>query len=190
MKIAALVLAGGKSKRMNGNNKAFLQYKNKSFIENITGQLIGFNNIYISVDNKENYKELKFDLVEDIYTDIGPIGGIYSALKYINEDYVFVVACDMPKITKQFAKYLCDIITGEEKALVVRDKSGKIHPLGGIYSKNIIPEIEEMILQKDYKLLNLLSKVNAKIVSLSETEFDIDILGNINNIKEYEKLNK
>lgn len=190
MKIAALVLAGGKSKRMNGNNKAFLQYKNKSFIENITGQLIGFNNIYISVDNKENYKELKFDLVEDIYTDIGPIGGIYSALKNINEDYVFVVACDMPKITKQFAKYLCDFITGEEKALVLRDKSGKIHPLGGIYSKNIIPEIEEMILQKDYKLLNLLSKVNAKIVSLSETEFDIDILGNINNIKEYEKLNK
>lgn len=37
---------------MNGNNKAFLQYKNKSFIENITNQLIGFNNIYISVDNK------------------------------------------------------------------------------------------------------------------------------------------
>jgi len=71
MKIAALVLVGGKSKRMNGNNKAFLQYKNKSFIENITNQLIGFNNIYISVDNKKNYKQLKFDLVEDIYKDIG-----------------------------------------------------------------------------------------------------------------------
>lgn len=35
MEICALVLAGGKSSRMNGNNKAFLKYQDKTFIENI-----------------------------------------------------------------------------------------------------------------------------------------------------------
>ncbi|MCR4943475.1 MAG: NTP transferase domain-containing protein, partial [Clostridium sp.] len=39
MDISALVLAGGKSSRMNGNNKAFLSYNNKSFLENIIDAL-------------------------------------------------------------------------------------------------------------------------------------------------------
>ena len=55
MEICALVLAGGKSSRMNGKNKAFLKYKNMTFIENILDTLKDFNKIYISVDDKEKY---------------------------------------------------------------------------------------------------------------------------------------
>ena len=65
MEISALVLAGGKSSRMNGNNKAFLKYKNKTFIENILEVLHEFNKIYVSVDNKEKYKDLDYELIED-----------------------------------------------------------------------------------------------------------------------------
>ena len=58
MEICALVLAGGKSSRMNGNNKAFLKYQDKTFIENILEVLKKFNKIYISVDNIEKYNYL------------------------------------------------------------------------------------------------------------------------------------
>ncbi|WP_155738348.1 molybdenum cofactor guanylyltransferase, partial [Clostridium saccharobutylicum] len=69
MEISALVLVGGKSRRMNGNNKAFLKFENKSFIEKITDQLTEFHNIYISVDDKEKYKNLNFILLKDICKD-------------------------------------------------------------------------------------------------------------------------
>ncbi|OOM09163.1 molybdenum cofactor guanylyltransferase [Clostridium saccharobutylicum] len=188
MEISALVLVGGKSRRMNGNNKAFLKFENKSFIEKITDQLTEFHNIYISVDDKEKYKNLNFVLLEDICKDIGPMGGIYSALKAIDEKYIFVTACDMPKITKEFAQFICNSITEDIQCVVTQDEEGRIYPLAGVYSKDIIYIIEEMIKQKDYKLLNLIKRAKSKIISLSDTKFNKNILDNINNLEQYDKL--
>ena len=188
MDIGALVLAGGKSRRMNGNNKAFLEFENKSFIESITDQLIGFNNIYISVDNKEKYRNLNFTLVEDMYKDIGPMGGIYSALKSIEEKYIFVIACDMPKIKKEFIECLCEFITEDVQCIVTQDEEGRINPLAGIYSKHLIDKIEKMIEEKDYKLINLIYKAKSIIIPLSETNFNESILDNINDINDYNRL--
>lgn len=188
MEIGALVLAGGKSRRMNGNNKAFLKFENKSFIESIIDQLTGFNNIYISVDSKEKYRNLNFTLVEDMYKDIGPMGGIYSALKMIEEKYIFVIACDMPKIKKEFIDFLCDSITENVECIVTQDEKGRLCPLGGIYSKDLIGKIENMIEEKDYKLVNLIYKAKSIIIPLSETNFNESILDNINDIKDYNKL--
>ncbi|MBC2445159.1 molybdenum cofactor guanylyltransferase [Clostridium saccharobutylicum] len=188
MEISALVLVGGKSRRMNGNNKAFLKFENKSFIEKITDQLTEFHNIYISVDDKEKYKNLNFILLKDICKDIGPIGGIYSALKAIDEKYIFVTACDMPKITKEFVQFMCNSIIEDAQCVVTQDEDGRIYPLGGIYSKDIIYIIEDMIKQKDYNLLNLIKRAKSKIICLSDTKFNKDILDNINNLEEYNKL--
>lgn len=188
MEISALVLVGGKSRRMNGNNKAFLKFENKSFIEKITDQLTEFHNIYISVDDKEKYKNLNFILLEDICKNIGPMGGIYSALKAIDEKYIFVTACDMPKITKEFVQFICNSITEDIQCVVTQDEEGRIYPLAGVYSKDIIYIIEEMIKQKDYKLLNLIKRAKYKIISLSDTKFNKYILDNINNLEEYNKL--
>lgn len=79
--ICALVLAGGRNTRMNGRNKAFLFYEDKTFIQNIIDVLSEFKNVYISVDNKEKCSNLNYKLIEDEYKEIGRIGGIYSSLK-------------------------------------------------------------------------------------------------------------
>lgn len=82
MNISAVVLAGGKSTRMKGNNKAYLTYKNEKFIDIILKTLENeFSNIYISVDHKEKYKNFGYELIEDLFSEIGPISGIYSSLK-------------------------------------------------------------------------------------------------------------
>lgn len=188
MDICALVLAGGKSSRMNGNNKAFLEYNNKTFIENVISKLNDFNKIYVSVDNKDKYEKLSYDLIEDEYKDIGPIGGIYSALKHIDYEYVFVIACDMPKVTKEFINFLLNNLTKEDKCLIVKDHDNKLYPLGGIYSKGVLPVIEEMIKAKDYKLQNLVKKCNGRILSLKDASFYESSLINVNNPEEYEKL--
>lgn len=188
MDICALVLAGGKSSRMNGNNKAFLEYNNKTFIENVISKLSDFNKIYVSVDNKDKYEKLSYDLIEDEYKDIGPIGGIYSALKHIDYEYMFVIACDMPKVTKKFINFLLNNLTKEDKCLIVKDHDNKLYPLGGIYSKGVLPVIEEMIEAKDYKLQNLVKKCNGRILSLKDVSFYESSLINVNNPEEYEKL--
>ncbi|HCW53748.1 MAG TPA: molybdenum cofactor guanylyltransferase [Clostridium sp.] len=190
MEICALVLAGGKSTRMNGNNKAFLKYKDKTFIENIISELDIFDKIYISVDSKEKYKDLNYELIEDEFQEIGPIGGIYSALKTIKQDYVFVIACDMPKIKKNLIEVLINSIEPEDKCVVFKDDEGRVYPLGGIYSKKSLPIIKEMIDNENYKLQNLVKRLDGKVLSISEYNLDHELFINVNNPEEYKNLNK
>ncbi|WP_278280838.1 NTP transferase domain-containing protein, partial [Clostridium saccharobutylicum] len=121
--------------------------------------------------------------------DIGAKGEITELiLKAIDEKYIFVTACDMPKITKEFVQFMCNSIIEDAQCVVTQDEDGRIYPLGGIYSKDIIYIIEDMIKQKDYKLLNLIKRAKSKIICLSDTKFNKDILDNINNLEEYNKL--
>lgn len=188
MEICALVLAGGKSTRMNGNNKAFLKYKDRTFIENILEILKEFKKVYISVDDKEKYKNLNYELIEDEYKGIGPISGLYSCLKNMKCEYVFVTACDMPKLRKDFTEFLCSKIDDSYDAVVIKDNSGRFYPLGAIYSKRILPIVKNHIDEENYKMQNLIRCINAKIISLNKIPFKDEVLSNINNINEYEKL--
>lgn len=95
------ILAGGKSSRMNYNNKALLIYKEKTFIENIINAGKDFDEIIIIANNKEDYKNLHLKVYADIYVGNGPLSGIHSALKNSKNNKVLCIACDMPLVSKE-----------------------------------------------------------------------------------------
>ncbi len=74
------ILAGGKSSRMNYNNKALLSYKEKKFIEHIIEAGKEYKEIIIVSNNIEEYKDFNVRVVKDIYKGNGPLSGIHSAL--------------------------------------------------------------------------------------------------------------
>ena len=74
------ILAGGKSSRMNYNNKALLSYKEKKFIEYIIEAGKDYKEIIIISNNLQEYKGFNLRVVEDIYKGNGPLSGIHSAL--------------------------------------------------------------------------------------------------------------
>ena len=53
------ILAGGKSSRMNYNNKALLNYKERKFIEHIIDAGKGYKEIIIIANKKEEYEEIE-----------------------------------------------------------------------------------------------------------------------------------
>ena len=69
-------------------------------------------------------------------------------------------------------------------------RSGRIYPLGGIYSKKSLPIIEEMIDSNNYKLQNLVERLDGKILSISECDLNYELFINVNNPEEYKNLNK
>ena len=98
---------GGKNSRMNGNVKGLLKLNNMTFLEKIKETLDDFSSIYLSINDKfsknqkQEFEKMGFKLIEDIYKEIGPLGGIYSSLLNCKEEYLFITACDMPFITKK-----------------------------------------------------------------------------------------
>lgn len=192
MDIGALILMGGKNSRMNGNVKGLLKIKNSTFLEKIQETLNDFSSIYLSINDKfskeqkQNFENMGFKIIEDIYKEIGPLGGIYSSLLNCKEQYLFITACDMPFITKNSIEVLCNKVDKNTDGVVFYDKNNKLYPLGAIYSKNVLPIIEEMIEKKYYKLSYLIEKSNFVKINIEKTDIPLKVLSNINTLQEYD----
>ena len=192
MDIGALILMGGKNSRMNGNVKGLLKIKNSTFLEKIQETLNDFSSIYLSINDKfskeqkQNFENMGFKIIEDIYKEIGPLGGIYSSLLNCKEEYLFITACDMPFITKNSIEVLCNKVDKNTDGVVFYDKNNKLYPLGAIYSKNVLPIIEEMIEKKYYKLSYFIEKSNFVKINIEKTDIPLKVLSNINTLQEYD----
>ncbi len=106
-KLYGLILAGGFSKRM-GQDKALLDFHGKPQIEYVhalLGKLCA--KVYLSKrSNQKPYKRLLTINDAPEFADIGPIGGILSAMKTHPGVSWVVVACDLPFIDGKTIKAL------------------------------------------------------------------------------------
>ena len=84
--ILAVVLAGGKSKRF-GRDKSQVKLGNKILIDYILDEIIDIYNDILIVANKpiKFLNSNKISLIEDIKKDLGPLGGVFSAMKWARD---------------------------------------------------------------------------------------------------------
>src|SRR6266566_7710646 len=104
--ITAFILAGGKSTRM-GTDKALLLLGGRPLIAHALDlarsaaeevKIIG-----------DPLKLLQFgDVIRDLYSERGPLGGIHAALSSTRSDYNLILGVDLPFVTKQFLNYLAE----------------------------------------------------------------------------------
>ena len=177
------ILAGGKSSRMNYNNKALLLYKEKTFIENIVNAGKEFNEIIIISNNIEDYKNLDLNVYCDIYIGNGPLSGIHSALKNSKNNKVLCVACDMPLISKRTLNIIGSIDGNYE--VVVPRINDRLQPMCAIYSKSLIPKIESALIKGENKLQKFILSTNYKVL---EEKLSVKDFSNINTEQEYKLL--
>lgn len=184
IKKSAVILSGGKNTRMNYKTKAFLEFEGSIFLDRTLDAISDYEEKIISCNNIEKYKDFKYRavLVLDDFKEIGPIGGIYSSLKASRFSHSLIVAGDMPFLNKKLLNYLGEYSFEEDALIPV--VNGRIQPLCGIYKKDILKSIEEMINNKNYKLKSLLNNINTKYIDINE----VDNFFNINTVEEYNKL--
>lgn len=181
------ILAGGKSSRMNYNNKALLTYKEKTFIEHIINAGKNFEEIIIVANDKEIYKRFNLRVVEDIYKGNGPLSGIHSALKNSVTDKVLCIACDMPIVSSELLEFLGNY-NGYYDVLIPKYKE-KVQPLCAIYSKNIINRAENALINNENKLQKFIVSLDYKIIEkLTNREFNEEDFLNVNTPMDYEEL--
>ena len=178
--INAIILAGGKNSRMSGQDKAFLEIEGQPIIERLIGKLkLLVNKIIVVTNSPEKYSGFDCLLVKDDLPGLGPLMGIYSGLKFSSEMYNFICACDMPFLNPGLAKYMIE--QRENYDVLVADVEGKLHPLFGIYSKNCIPVIEELLKQNILNVRSLFPKVKSRFIKKEELKkFDPELLSLVN----------
>lgn len=182
-KYSAVILLGGNSTRM-GSPKYQLEYQGKSFVKHIAKQ-IPLTNIKYSVHQYVEELDHQLQIVDDVDFQIGPIGGIYTALKQASSEFVIIVSCDVPLINQNIFNHLIaqSAITNKTTIATVNKR---VMPTVGIYKKDDLGIIKQAIENQDYKLMNLLSKLDLSYCEFTASQ--AKYLVNINNQEQYKKL--
>jgi molybdopterin-guanine dinucleotide biosynthesis protein A len=168
MKLAGIVLAGGKSRRF-GSDKAIEPYKNSTFLELALMNLKAVTEV-VAVIGRMDYsaENVQYILDNAKYRGMGPLAGLYTAMKEVQAEWYLVLACDMPLIDGDI---LAALLSGknEKHPAVIPVIDGKYHPLCALYHCTVLPEIERLLDLKELKMMTLLEKLNP--VYLNESNF-------------------
>lgn len=181
--INAYILAGGKSSRM-GTDKGLLLFEGKAMIQYVIEQLQPIFSKLVIVSNNPEYEKFGLEVIPDLIKNIGPAGGIYTALKHSEAKLNFIVSCDMPFITKEAIAFVIE--NRNESQIVLLENQGKIEPLFGIYAKDCEDIWFELIQQNTIKLQKMVSYFKLKTIPVENNEiFKESFFKNINTKEDF-----
>ena len=177
MKIAAVILAGGESKRF-GINKALLKFKGVPIVKMLEAEarLAGVNEVMVSTNNTDAFAQFKLRVIEDIHKGAGPLGGMHSALENSDADAILIIACDTPGITAGVIRAIMSTAWEHPEADVIfaYSPSGP-HPLCSVVRRNFLPDIQSALDESEYSVNNLFAKYNHVVVKFDDEKPFINI---------------
>lgn len=179
----AVILAGGKSSRM-GFNKEFLSFNGKNILDNTIFILKKvFEEIIVITENPQVYKNKEVLACRDLIPGLGPVGGIYTALKIAKSHFVYFIACDMPYINIDFINYMKISVMERDVDVCVTQVGEYFEPFNSFYSKNLTKMIEENIAEKKLAIYHLVKNSPCLYISQLEAESfspNLDMFANLN----------
>jgi molybdopterin-guanine dinucleotide biosynthesis protein A len=140
MQAALLVLAGGASTRM-GLSKAWLQVGDTILLRWVADRLApDFDEVLVSFANPEQLEQpVPYRVVFDRKVSAGPLAGIEAGLAATCQDALFVIACDMPFVTAEFAAMTITAARTSDAAVPRID--GRPEPVCAAYRRSALPII-------------------------------------------------
>ena len=161
--VSAFVLAGGKSTRM-GQDKAFLSVEGVTMLERSLALVRSVTEqVWISGDAS------KFSsfapVVEDIYPDHGPLGGIHAALRATATDLDLMLAVDLPLVDVRLLRYLLSIADESDSVVTVCEAGGRLHPLCAVYRREFTELAERALIRGQNKIDTLFQETRTRIIS-------------------------
>ena len=190
-KILGTVLAGGKSVRL-GMDKSQVKLADKLLIDYILFEIIEeFKEILIVANKSIDFqKSNKISVIEDFKKDLGPLGGVFTAMKWIkdnNKDYQWVSTfpTDSPFFKNKILKdFFNEIHPGESKLFFIKSNNTR-HNIFGLWSLELMNKLEEDLNKGERKVEVWANSVGVKVINM-DFEKD-DPFFNINTKEDLEK---
>ena len=187
--ITAIILTGGKSSRM-GTDKSRLKIAGDSLVDravSISRKYIA--SVLVSSNEIEQKRTGSVNYIADIYSGLGPISGIHSGLVNSKTEKIFVYSADIVFGSDRLINEIIEYPT--QKKIVLPLFEGIPQYTFGIYSKSVLPVIEEMLKGKDVDKptpKNLIKKIEAELIDFHKCiYFEEEKFVNLNTPADYER---
>ncbi len=189
--VAAWVLAGGKSSRM-GSDKAFLQLDGRTLLARALEVVRAITPDFHIVGSRAKF-ELFGPVVEDVFGDRGPLGGIHAALSSSDKDLNLVLAVDIPQVDARFLEFLVRRARENRAVVTVPRAGGGWQPLCAVYRPRFREIAEQALTQGRNKIDPLFERVSLAVIEESDLKkagFSANMFRNLNTPEEFEAVAK
>lgn len=168
--LSVVIQAGGRSSRM-GENKALMSLSGQPLIQRVVERVRPIaQELYIVTNDISEYSFLGVNTITDSIPNKGAIGGLYTAMDISVNDYVAVVACDLPFVNQAILLKGLDLLIQTEADVAI-PKTGETfyEPLHAVYRQKPCKEaIYQAILNDQRRLVSWLPCVRV-------VEMDMDL---------------
>lgn len=140
--ISAVILAGGRARRMSGEDKGLIELKGRPLVGHIiTALRPQVGEILINANrNLERYRAFGYPVIEDIMGDFfGPLVGMATGMQATDKPYLLTVPCDSPLVPAHFAGSLYRALAGEKAELSVAHDGVRMQPVFALLDCRLLP---------------------------------------------------
>jgi molybdopterin-guanine dinucleotide biosynthesis protein A len=185
--ITAFVLAGGKSTRM-GRDKVLLQLGGRPLIAHALDLARSVAEEVKIIGDPGKFSRCG-DVIQDVYPDRGPLGGIHAALSSTHTDWNLILGVDLPFLPAAFVNYLSATAQASGAVVTIASASGGVQPLCAIYRKQFGELAEQALEVGRNKIDALFAETTVRLISeeeLAGNGFSASIFRNLNTPEDWE----
>jgi molybdenum cofactor guanylyltransferase len=179
--LTAFILAGGQSTRM-GTDKAYLEFGGRTLLDRAL-QLARS----VTPDTRIVGNAAKFSpyapVVEDVFPNCGPLGGIHAALTVSATDLNLILPVDLPFLTAEFLAFLVSRARAGSASVTLARTSRGWQPLCALYRRCFAEEAEKALRAGRFKIDALFASLKVEAIEeadLRRNGFSSSLFRNLN----------
>ena len=167
--LTVVIQAGGQSTRM-GENKALKPFLGRPLIQRVVDRLAPIaDELLVTTNEPADLAFLRLPLIPDLKPGRGALGGLYTALASAHEDFVAVVACDMPFASAALITASTQILEQEAADVVIARTAEGFEPMHAVYRRSTcLPAIQEAIEADQWRVISWFPKVQVRTLTEDE----------------------
>ncbi len=179
------ILAGGRSRRMNGRNKALLPLGGKPMLQHVIDRVRPqVCELFLSVEQRDPaYEPFGLHQLEDPAPGSnGPLGGVLSALQCTRNDapWLLLVPCDAPFLPMSLSRKLMGGAIAENARLVTIACEDEWQPTFSLWHRDLLDSLGSAVLERGFgSLKHFMREHGAHIVEWPSPFMNINDLSSM-----------
>lgn len=170
-KITGVVLAGGRARRMGGEDKGLLKFRGQPLAAWAVAALEQVTDVILINANRNQsaYAALGYPVIADANSAYqGPLAGLLSAMKAANTPYVLTVPCDCPLIDGGLLHRLFSTLQAQGVEICAAHDGERLHPIFLIAETALAPSLEAYLAAGERKVELWLARHRLALADFSD----------------------
>ena len=189
--ISAVILAGGKARRMGGQDKGLQILGKQSLIQHVINRLQPqIHDISINANrNQTEYAKFGFPVFSDELPDFqGPLSGMLTALEKTKSDFILFTPCDTPFFPTNLLDKLKSAVENHRTLITYACDEEREHPVFCLMSIQLKEKLRHYLASDERRLLQFMKENGGISVTFTKEEGNFENFNTMDDLKKNSNL--